>query len=53
MVTNEEGVSSEPDEVTITVSPVTTPPPPNEEPKTIGDLIKKHYQESLGCDKLH
>jgi hypothetical protein len=38
-VTNEEGISSEPDEVVITVNPLVTPPP-NEEPKTIEDLIK-------------
>jgi hypothetical protein len=40
IVSNEEGISSQSDEVIITVKPITTPPPPTEEPKTIGDLIK-------------
>jgi len=38
-VTNNEDTTSEPDEVTITVNPVATPPP-EEEPRTISDLIK-------------
>ena len=46
-VTNEEGITSEPDEVVITVKPTTAPPPPNEEPKTIGDLIKGIIQNPL------
>ena len=37
-VTNEEGTVSEPDEVIITINPISQPPP--EEPRTIGDLIK-------------
>jgi YVTN family beta-propeller protein len=45
-VTNEEGIVSEPDEVVITVNPVAIPPP-NEEPKTIGDLIKDIIQNPL------
>jgi hypothetical protein len=48
VVTKEERESSEPDEVTITVNPVTTPPPPpNEEPRTIGDIIKGIIQNPL------
>ena len=47
IVTNEEGISSEPDEVVITVKPITVPPPPNEEPKTIGDLLKGIIQNPL------
>ncbi len=31
----------------ITVKPVITPPPPTEEPKTIGDLIKGIIQNPL------
>lgn len=47
-VTNEEAVSSEPDDVIIIVKPVTAPPsPPTEEPKTIGDLIKGIIQNPL------
>jgi hypothetical protein len=39
---NDEGISSEPDIVIIIVKPDSIPSqqPPNEEPKTIGDLIK-------------
>ncbi len=48
IVTNEEGNPSEPDEVIITVKPVVTPPsPPNEEPKTIGDLLKSIIRNPL------
>ena len=47
IVTNEEGISSEPDEVIITVMPIIVPPPPNEELKTIGDLIKDILQNPL------
>ena len=46
-VTNEEGLSSEPDEVIITINPVNTPPPPNEDPKTTGDFIKGIIQNPL------
>lgn len=45
-VTNEEGIASEPDEVTIPVNPIATPPP-EEEPKTIGDLVKSIIQNPL------
>ena len=38
-VTNEEGLSSEPDEVTVTFSPISTAPP-TEKPQTIKDIIK-------------
>jgi hypothetical protein len=48
IVTNGEGISSKPDEVIITVNPVTAPPsPPVKEPKTIGDLIKGILQNPL------
>lgn len=40
IVTKEEGTASEPDEVTITVSPISTSPPPTQEPKSINDIIK-------------
>lgn len=46
-VTNEEGVSSEPDEVVITVNAISPPPPNEEEPKTIGDLIRDIIQNPL------
>ena len=46
-VTNEEGLSSEPDEVIITINPVNTPPPPNEDPKTTGDFSKGIIQNPL------
>ncbi|HET6590458.1 MAG TPA: hypothetical protein VFG45_09860 [Candidatus Nitrosocosmicus sp.] len=39
IVTNAEGIVSEPDEVIITINPISQPPP-NEEPRTIGDLLK-------------
>lgn len=45
-VTNEEGIASEPDEVIITVNPVTTPPP-DTEPTTIADLIRGIIQNPL------
>jgi hypothetical protein len=44
-VTNNEGITSEPDEVMITVNPVISPPP--EQPSTIGDLIKAIIQNPL------
>jgi hypothetical protein len=47
IVTNEEGISSEPDEVIITVIANSTPPPPNEEPRTIGNLIEGIIQNPL------
>lgn len=48
-VTNEEGVTSEPDEVTVTVSPVFAPPPPpqTEEPQTLRDIIIDLIQNPL------
>ena len=45
-VTNEEGIASEPDEVTVIVNPIATPPP-EEEPNTIGDLLKGIIQNPL------
>jgi hypothetical protein len=39
-VTNDEGITSEPDEMTITVNPITIPPPEEEEPRTISDILK-------------
>jgi hypothetical protein len=45
-VTNDEGGSSEPDEVNIIVKPLSTSPP-EEEPGTIGDLIKGIIQNPL------
>jgi YVTN family beta-propeller protein len=44
VVTNEEGISSEPDEVIITVNPITAPP---EKPKTIHDILKGIIQNPL------
>jgi DNA-binding beta-propeller fold protein YncE len=44
VVTNEEGISSEPDEVTITINPSTTPP---EKTKTIHDLLRGIIQNPL------
>ena len=38
IITNEEGITSKPDEVTITVSPISTSPP-IEEPQTINDIL--------------
>lgn len=49
-VTNEEGITSEPDEVTVTVNPVSIPPPPPppiEEPQTIRDIIIELIQNPL------
>jgi hypothetical protein len=46
-VTNEEGITSEPDEVIITVNPVPIPPPPEPEPRTINDIIKGIIQNPL------
>ena len=45
-VTDEEGIASEPDEVTGTVYPIATPPP-EVEPKTIGDLIESIIKNPL------
>ena len=45
-VTNEEGLTSEPDEVTVTVSPISTAPP-TEEPQTINDIIKDLVKNPL------
>lgn len=44
-VANNEGTASEPDAVTITVIPVGTPP--EEEPKTINDLVRGIIQNPL------
>jgi YVTN family beta-propeller protein len=41
-VTNEEGIASEPDEVAITINPISQPP--SEEPRTIDDLLKSIIQ---------
>jgi hypothetical protein len=46
IVTNEEGIASELDEVIITVNPVATQPPP-EEPRTISDIIRSIIQNPL------
>ncbi len=46
IVTNEKGTASEPDNITIIVSPISTPPP-NEEPMTIRDIIKGITQNPL------
>jgi hypothetical protein len=46
-VTNEEGLTSEPDEVTVTVSPISHPPPPTEEPQSIRDIITALIQNPL------
>ena len=45
-VTNEEGTTSKPDKVTITVSPISTSPPA-EEPQTIKDNIKDLVKNPL------
>ncbi len=45
-VTNEEGITSEPDEVIVTVSPLTTSHSP-EEPQTIKGIIKNIIQNPL------
>jgi len=50
IVTNEEEISNQLDEVIITVKHVVTPPPPpppNEEPKLISDLIKSIIENPL------
>lgn len=47
IVTNEECTASEPDEVAITMNPITTPPP-EEEPRTKSDIIKGIIQNPLG-----
>ena len=48
IVTNEKEISSEPDEVIITVKPIVTPPPPPlNEVKTISDLIKSIIENPL------
>ena len=44
-VTNEQGITSEPDTVVITINPITVPPP--EQPRTIGDLVKGIIQNPL------
>ena len=43
IVTDEEGISSEPDVLIINVKPVIVPQPPlpDKEPKTIANLFKK------------
>jgi hypothetical protein len=46
-VTNEEELTSEPDEVIITVKPIFTPPPPEEEPRTIGSILKGIIENPL------
>jgi hypothetical protein len=45
-VTNEEGITSEPDKVVVTVSPVFAPPP-SEDPQTIRDIIIDLIQNPL------
>jgi hypothetical protein len=46
-VSKEEGTTSEPDRMTVTVSPVTTTPPPPEHPQTIYDIIKNIVKNLL------
>jgi len=46
-VTNEEGITSEPDEVTVIVSPISTAHPPTEEPLTIYYIIKNIIKNPL------
>lgn len=46
-VTNNDGTASEPDVVVVTINPIQLPPPEEEEPKTIGDLIKGIIQNPL------
>jgi hypothetical protein len=46
IVPNEEGTTSEPIEVTITVDPIANPPPDGE-PRTIGDIIIRLIQNPL------
>lgn len=45
-VTNEEGITSEPDRVVVTVNPISQPPT-EEEPKTVSDLLKGIIQNPL------
>jgi YVTN family beta-propeller protein len=45
-VTNDEGTASEPNEIIITVNSANMPPP-NEEPRTIGDILKGIIQNPL------
>jgi hypothetical protein len=47
-VTNDEGTTSEPDEVTVIVNPLATPPSPEEEePRTINNIIRGINQNPL------
>lgn len=46
-VTNEQGITSEPDEVIVTVIPSPPPPPTTEEPQTIKDIIKNIIENPL------
>jgi hypothetical protein len=46
-VTNEEGLTCEPEEVTVTVNPVSPPPPPTEKPQTIKHTIIYLIQNPL------
>ena len=46
-VINEDGAKSEADEMNVTVNPISTYPPPNEEPQTIKDLIKDLLKNPL------
>jgi YVTN family beta-propeller protein len=46
-VSNEDGTTSEPDEVKITVNPIANPPPVEEEPRTISDIIRGIIQNPL------
>lgn len=50
IVTNEEGTTSEPNEVTVTVSPISTLPP-IEEPKTLNDIIRDLVKNPLEITK--
>ena len=54
IVTDEEGISIEPDVEIITVKPVSVPPPspPDEEPKTIADVIKSKIKNPLDLPTL-
>jgi hypothetical protein len=46
IVTNKQGVISDPDDLIITASPIATPPL-EEQPRTIGNLIKSIIQNLL------
>ena len=46
-VTNEDGTTSEVGEMNVKVNPISTYPPPNEEPQTIKDLIKDLLKNPL------